>query len=223
MFNTRVIFIVIFSFGFIVTYAQFGLRLKTNINKYSNINGYIQDSYEDNLKFHPRSYEVGLDYWFRLKKRRVEFLPEFSVSLSKSETNLDPSFNSKMVVYGFGFHTQIYALDMEGDCNCPTFSKQGPSINKGLFFHFTPKVALLSEKTSILSEDQTQQKWILGAGVGLGLDVGVSDLLTITPILTYALFSSYESNVAPGVTDNPSQIQLSLRFGFRPDYNHRRR
>lgn len=203
--------------------AQFGLRLKTNFNKFSNTNAFLKDTYSDNIKLYPQSYEIGVDYWFRLKKRRIEFLPELFAALGKTETTLNPSFSSDLKVYGFAFHTQIYALDLEGDCNCPTFSKQGPSINKGLFFHFSPKVALFSEKTIANSVEATQDTWLFGAGVGLGLDLGVSDLLTITPILTYSLFSSYNTLIEKTVSDNPSQIQLTLRLGFRPDYNRRRR
>ena len=80
-------------------------------------------------------YKVGLDYWFRLKKVRVEFTPEVNFSQFKDEysTSIDQQFDFKSNIYGFHFNTNIYPLNFKDDCNCPTFQKDGQIIIQGDF------------------------------------------------------------------------------------------
>ena len=123
---------------------------------------------------------------------------------------------------------------MEGDCNCPTFSKQGPSINKGLFFHFTPGLGYLTTHSNPstgteLKSDEVMSL-VLRAGIGIGLDTGINDLITITPIVSYYFHSGAawdnmptSANTAVNDTANPKTTQFSIRAGFRPDYTKGRR
>lgn len=212
-------------------HAQFGARVKYNNMAFSDwetaLNKFDNNS---NQSLFNHGFELGLDYWFRLKKRRVEFMPE--VSYASASTSYPSNLGLDRVnlsVFNFNFHSQIYALDMEGDCDCPTFSKQGPSLNKGLFFHFTPGLGYYTTNTS-LSEGNSRsfgeaQGIVFRAGLGVGLDLGVSDLITITPILSYYFHSNmtWEDMPAPGEllqnsADSPKLLQFTLRFGFRPDY-----
>ncbi|KXK36376.1 MAG: hypothetical protein J5I52_03560 [Saprospiraceae bacterium] len=218
------------------SYGQFGIRIKYNNNSYDNWSKVFQNTTQDkNLQIYHSGYEAGLDYWFRLKDRRIEFLPEISYSYAQNDlSKYQGLINTAISTLNFNFHTQIYALDMEGDCDCPTFSKQGPSINKGLFFHFTPGIGYY--KTSIKLDEpsfisgRNVDGLVFRAGLGIGLDVGFSDLLTVTPIVSYYFHSKQQWEGMPAdedilinESDNPGILQFTLRFGFRPDYKYGRR
>lgn len=215
------------------TYGQFGMRLKYNSNDYVNFENAINKEFKSDVKLFNSGYEAGLDYWFRLKKKRVEFMPELSYSYSATSVNSAEGITKmQMTGYNFNFHTHIYALDMEGDCDCPTFSKQGASFNKGLFFHFTPGIGYYTADATTNDNYiyyQNDNALTFRAGIGIGLDLGISDLLTITPILSYYFNSKMTWEGIPSrnglatASDNLKTLQLTIRMGFRPDYNNGRR
>lgn len=220
--------------------AQFGVRLKYNSSSFPNYEKHFNQSFQtDNKAVFNNGMEAGADYWFRLKKQRIEFMPELAYSLASTTFNAAKGLD-KVSLTGihFNFHTHIYALDMEGDCNCPTFSKQGASFNKGLFFHVTPGIGYYSTSTTVRKDDLTPINYkdanslVFRAGVGIGLDLGVSDLLTITPILSYYFHTKMDWEGIPSVgdfdiyhkvSDNQKLLQLTVRLGFRPDYTSGRR
>lgn len=233
----RFILLSIFASAINLVHAQFGVRIKYNNHSFSEWETAINNFQgSENKKLFNPGLEAGLDYWFRLKKRRVEFMPEISYSIASSNFSQNLGIEkTNLSVFSFNFNTQIYALDMEGDCDCPTFSKQGASINKGLFFHFTPGIGYYSTATT-LTENITRtfddaQGLVFRAGLGVGLDLGVSDLITITPIISYYFHSNMQWDNMPAPSDlilnskdSPKLLQFTLRFGFRPDYGrHGRR
>ena len=94
--------------------AQFGVRLKYNNNKYNNWENVINERYSSSQKLLSPGYELGVDYWFRLKKKRIEFMPEiFYGQSTTSYTDAELLKDIKATSIGFNFHTQIYALDLE--------------------------------------------------------------------------------------------------------------
>lgn len=58
------------------SYAQFGVsaRIQNNSNKAWNNN--YQEVSDTSQNLLNRSYEFGINYWFRLKNYRLEFLPD---------------------------------------------------------------------------------------------------------------------------------------------------
>lgn len=220
--------------------AQFGVRIKYNSQNFVD----WSNAAEKRISFGGRGfdlysngYELGIDYWFRLPKKRIEFLPEVSYTLANTTVDhpIFEKFTYKAI--NLNFHTQIYALDLEGDCNCPTFSKQGPSINKGLFLHVTPGLSYYNADVTLNPISSmalnNADGLLFRVGVGLGMDVGISDFFTITPMVSY-YFSSAATweNLAINTNDpdfmvldavtNPTILQFTLRLGFRPDYKKRR-
>lgn len=175
-------------------------------------------------------YEAGVDYWFRLKKKRIEFMPEISYAHHRNNYARGSIGTLKMSDYHFNFHTHIYALNLGDDCNCPTFSKQGGTIDKGLFIHLTPGISYYS--IGAITRDMapeavnTPEGISLRMGLGLGIDIGISDFWTLSPIISYYFRSSLswqelEENRPTLV--NPHILQFSLRLGFRPDYKRKYR
>ena len=144
-----------------------------------NVNEY-KDEY-----FFQHGYQLGLDYWFRLEKTRVEFFPELRYSQFRSSP-VSTEDEGTLNWQSFSFHwtTNIYPFDMQGDCDCPTFSKQDPIFKKGLFLQVSPGINLLresyrSDKSLILLADVKDLAFTLG--LGAGLDLGISDWITLSP------------------------------------------
>ena len=164
-----------------------------------------------------KGFEVGLGYWFRLKNKRLEFTPEVSYTfLSGSSSDVTGSsinFNSNIL---------IYALDFHSDCDaCPTFSKEGGLIKKGFHWIVNPSVSRVNstntENTTpspnpIISEfDFTT--WRLG--LGAGLDIGVTNLLTLSPFAMIHFGGTQSIEVLAPETDfRYRQVHIGVRLSL---------
>lgn len=211
-------------------YSQFGFRVKYNNQALPGWEPKVTLLTKSDQSVLKSGYEAGVDYWFRLKKRRVEFMPELAYGYGTTTFNDSQDLSSlDLQQLWANMHIQLYALDLEGDCNCPTFSKQGSGINKGLFFHITPGIGWYQSKAAYTVGDTystfNNSGSVFRIGGGIGLDIGFSDLLTVTPQISYYLTSEMASRLngkgAPAEETTASyskQLQFSLRFGFRPDY-----
>ncbi len=133
-------------------------------------------------------FKAGIDYWFRLKNKRVEFTPELSFSQFKSDIvhfTDDTPQRFKLQQTGFHFNANIYPLDFGSDCDCPTFDKDGGILDKGLFLQVSPGLSWM--KISYENPQSTTHSTAIvpSIGVGVGLDVGITNFFTITPLLNY--------------------------------------
>jgi hypothetical protein len=165
-------------------------------------------------------WEVGLNYWFRLPQKRIEFMPTVYYAATEFTGGLGQGFTEA----GFQFKVNIYPFDFGGDCDCPTFGKQGPQLQKGFFFQVAPGYALYMPEDSFV-EYENKSGFTMAAAVGL--DIGLSNLVTITPVagIRYG-FSSYadvfytDVNGQPFGTDDPSltTFQAGLQVSFRFDH-----
>ncbi len=201
----RALLVVIFlSFAAFICHGQVALSggLVTQQNKVpGGISGGIIDQTST-------GFEVGLGYWFRLKNKRLEFTPEVSYTTLTGESGLGD-------VSGVNINTNIliYALDFHSDCDaCPTFSKEGGLVKKG--FHWIINPALYFYDTGVDGADPiTNFRFSAGAG----LDIGVSNLLTLVPFATYGfgLSESFYGNEE----NKPRQLKIGIRSIFRFDKN----
>ncbi|HLF64378.1 MAG TPA: hypothetical protein VI603_11525 [Saprospiraceae bacterium] len=214
--------------------AQFGLG-----GRYSAIqDGYWQEevfngNYDDQLA------SVYAMYWFRLKNKRIEFLPEVGYYHSFSTASIQAGpFDSQSAFY-VQFNADVYFFDLGSDCNCPTFSKQGGYLKRGLFAEISPGIEF--RKLSVEDLDDNLEtvtrdfnKTVPKVYAGLGFDFGISDLLTITPTagITYLMNAYWDgfdvyfntggsSNVLG--SDREWRSNIGLRLLFRPDYIRKRR
>ena len=175
-------------------------------------------------------FEYGIDGYFRLKDLRIEFFPELRYGqFSFKNKTTDEKVN--IAKYGIYFQTRFYLFNMEGDCNCPTFSKKDPFFHKGFFVSVTPGYSILDLPTlkSTLNKPPKSGSFLLGFGAGL--DIGISDLITLTPSINYFYHFQHKwQNLAKmvqpephsdDVVENSSTVgafSLGLRLGFRFDY-----
>lgn len=152
-------------------------------------------------------YSVGLDYQFRLKKVRIEFAPELNYAhWSTPETS---ELETQSNWYSFFFNVRIYPFDLKGDCNCPTFSKRGNTFQKGLFVSLSPGITQMNYNIPRgwggVSFDMKDQSWAPNAALILGLDLGISELLTVTPHAGWRYFPQ---------ADWPSLATVAAQSGY---------
>ena len=197
----RIFGLILFAFGLLgpaVAYGQFGI---SSFYKFSS----SDQEMETIDQVTHSSIDVRLNYWFRFKEIRVEFLPE----IIYRNHNLDGGISADYTEWAIAMPTQFYLLDFISDCNCPTFSKQNDFVKKGWFISVIPEFGL-SDQVQIGEKVSTFR-----AGLGTGVDIGISDLITVTPNV-YGLKEVYSSVQAQNTPS--TQIFVGIRILFRPDY-----
>ncbi len=161
---------------------------------------------------------IGIDYTFRLKEYRVEFFPTF-VYL-KGSTTYRSEFNQSdkdisLSTYGLQLNTHFYIFDIEGDCHCPTWSKDGTFLKKGFYF----SVALNVYGTNFKSTDYSSNPIYYGAiAAGAGVDIGITKNITLTPSFQYELqnrkvITPFISSSSPK-NETVSNLIFGLRLGY---------
>jgi len=143
---------------------------------------------EGSMTYNSAGYTVGLEYWFRLPDFRVEFLPEISYGTFDNKfigrTLEANTMESELSIIAFAFNTQIYIFDMEGDCNCPTWGKDGSFFNKGFYLMAGPGISYIQHTSNIAFDgtanevEENNLRLLLSAGVGF--DIGITKALTVT-------------------------------------------
>ena len=225
------IFLLVFTFQL---HAQFGLRVSAAQNDYKNWNTIISSaSTPANTDIFNTSYELGVDYWFRFKNVRIEFFPEIGIGLSKSKNpasadDMFPQSYNLRKVYG-GINAHFYLFDLKNDCKCPTFSKQNDFLKKGLFVLLGSKAHFQNKETIFNSDKISHNDLAIEITGGVGLDIGLSDLITISPFVALSYFPSSEwqninanhgiiNILPPDETTRNLAYKIGIRIGFRPDY-----
>lgn len=205
-----------------VAHAQYGIRYGYTQNKYDR---WLQISEEEDFKYISNHHEVGLNYWFRLKDYRMEFLPEVFYAPKSSVTYpssvIGTDYEDEMSYVGIRLNTQFYLFDFKEDCDCPTFSKQGPSLVKGFFVYLAPGMLYSMKYYSI--NDASASNLLFTLDGGIGYDFGLSDIITITPMAGIGL--QFNDEIVNDITEAKSitndtwnDVTLSIRLSIRLDY-----
>jgi len=206
--------------------AQFGLH-----GSYQNNTQVSQFPSND---FPASGFAVGLDYTFRLAQNRIEFFPELNYSqIQTSEFAPDERGTSLFLkdnAFGFYFNTNVYVFDFAGDCDCPVFSKDGNFFKKGFFLQVSPGINYhnyLFEEYSEFANDTprvvTDDNFSYSLAGGAGIDIGLSEHLTISPYFRarYHFDTEIEGYVGdvsiPELSDNFAMWQMNagVRIGVQ--------
>lgn len=207
--------------------AQYGLRLSyshSSAPTWQDMS--VIDQGGSKSFFFGSGFTVGVDYWVRLPELRIEFYPEISYSAYKNSLLLQAeSLAFKSQVWTVGVNTQFYLFDLKGDCDCPTFSKQGSLTKKGFFMTLKPGAQYHRKYTNGAFSDASIAPSL---GLGLGLDIGMSDLITLTPFAIYNIaFADHWSGLSDQVQDPTGmrletsdfrQVSVGVRIGIRGDH-----
>lgn len=214
----------------IISYGQISLNLKY-ISGQSELLG--------EYRFSQDGMHASLEYGFRLKSKRLEFHPGLGYRFTFF--NHGDKDYSKDNVYGYSnsldldFNTSVYPFDFAGDCDCPTWRKEGTLIKKGFFFEVSPGLAFQTMHLEDWPSEgyegylpNTSSNLLFKISLGAGLDIGLSEEFTITPLFSWTKLSngtweSFEEIGFPEVFDDQSYLGAGLRLAYKPDPKRRRR
>ncbi len=175
-------------------------------------------------------YNVGVNYWFRLKKKRVEFFPTITYSQYKTLHDLEADFNlADLLLFqtsflGAHFDTRIYPFDFGSDCDCPVWSKQNDLLKKGFYIMLSPGVDRIETRLEDLKNHEIRPS----LGAGFGLDLGISDFLTVSPFFTARYTSEADGNIffpnqALKDFSDVWRLMIGFNMNFRLENEYRRR
>ena len=206
--------------------AQIGIAAGGTLNR---AKGWIITDLNNNMKYDlpGNSLFFNLNYEFSIQNYRIAFVPEIGGALFENDIIDLGTFKNKTL--RFQLNTHIYFLDFKGDCDCPTFSKKGNPLKKGLFLNISPGVSYFTNTVETPSSNITDNLIKPNIAAGLGYDIGVNENITITTFANAYFFSrlnwpglinllnnpSTGNKTANGMT-NLSQIQagITLRYHF---------
>ncbi|WP_421948405.1 autotransporter outer membrane beta-barrel domain-containing protein [Phaeodactylibacter xiamenensis] len=177
-------------------------------------------------------WAVGVDYWIPLGQTRIDLLPELNFGHSAQTIDIvgDPHEFTQNA-FSLFLNTNFYVLDLEGDCDCPTFSKSGDFFQKGFFLQVSPGVSYFQhtiQTRESAAVDIEEDTFAFSIGAGAGLDIGLSDILTLTPMAGFRYYLPSEwaglRTVFPSPEGIPFRTESSiqqfwagLRLGIRFD------
>ena len=157
--------------------AQFGIQL--NITQPVASETEFDGSGEVPERDYNLGQELSINYWFRLPNQRVEFLPTLRFGLAEQAGQ-----QFQLAEYGADFKVNVYPFDFLGDCDCPTFGKQGPQLQKGFFLQLAGGYSFYdAEFGAEVKSPNRENGSSFTYGGALGLDIGLSNLITLTPIV----------------------------------------
>ncbi|MEN0004734.1 MAG: autotransporter outer membrane beta-barrel domain-containing protein [Bacteroidota bacterium] len=206
-------------------FGQFGINASYCFNDAPDWQGRDLEIVSQDAQVLADGFAFGIDYWFRLKNQRIEFLPE----LNFARFAIDETVDFTVTNYSLFFNTNIYFLDFQGDCDCPTWSKEGPTLEKGLYFQLSPGITYIQQEIETIISTLDDSELAFSLGAGLGFDIGISDLITITPNagVRYFFPTNWEdleilnlesSDSSPPSTESTNlQFHAGIRLGFRFD------
>lgn len=209
--------------------GQLGVNATYNLN--DSPNWQIIDLSNNSFTELPGSgVGFGVDYWIPLRGARIELLPELNYARYQATAVDLGTLGSQF--FSFFLKANLYLLDLQGDCQCPTFSKSGSTLSKGFFLQITPGVTYLDTDIQMFNGSRLLATALLPSiALGGGVDLGISDLLTLTPFGGLRLFPAANwqgleeslrfdpslGNRQVSNVGNLTQIFLGLRLGLRFD------
>jgi hypothetical protein len=218
-----------------ILHAQFGIG-----GKYLNVqDGYWQDVFASiNGAYNDQLTSISGMYWFRLKEKRIEFLPEIGYFTSLKK-RVDGGSPNQMRGLFINWNTSFYFLDIANDCNCPTLSKQSDVLQRGLFAEISPGVEFRKLDIDFVNDNsldtRTFDNTVMKVYAGLGFDIGLSDLITVTPTagVGFAFSTAWDgveeflgvdaSGFDTSTQDRELVPSAGIRVLMRPDYTKGRR
>lgn len=200
-----------------LSFSQFGLNVRHTFGQSRTL---------DSARISQDGLHASLEYHFRLKQNRVEFHPGLGYRFTwNSAANA-----GYLTSFDLDLSTSIYPFDFEGDCNCPTFSKQGTLIKKGFFFEIIPGLGYqILKRLKSDPDDPTKlpirsKNLVFKLGGAAGLDIGISDHYTVTPMFSATLLSAEEWE-GLHLDGSPGKLEefVYLGAGIRVTYSEERK
>lgn len=181
---------------------------------------------------------LGLNYSIPIPNVGMRLLPEINYTKFSSEGWDDISslelnrinLNIDVTNIAFLLNTNIYLFNLEGDCDCPTFGKDGGFFEKGFHLQGGPGIvyssrAIQQDEDNGPSSTTTINDTKFAFVAGVGLDIGLSDKFTVTPFARYKWIAPQPwSELSDALSDSGpvdensnsvSSIEAGIKIGFR--------
>jgi hypothetical protein len=196
-------------------FSQYGVNVKYQVSNNPTL---------DTARISQHGIQASLEYHFRLKQKRLEFHPGVGYRTTFNQSDLTGYFTS----IDIDLNTSIYPFDFAGDCHCPTFSKDGELFKKGFFLEISPGVGfqnfnrLKSDPDDPANLPIKSNNVVMKLGGAAGLDIGISDQFTLTPMLsaTYVVAQDWEGlrlDGSPGTLDGYVFFGAGVRLTYNVD------
>ncbi|MCB0662347.1 MAG: hypothetical protein KDC24_06385 [Saprospiraceae bacterium] len=205
-------------FAFVLT----GLSAQIGLTPYFSTAG---DSYFRKEKGSDafQQFGVGIHYSIRIPNVRIEFFPEVGYAAGNTvgyTENLSATYDfieETMNAAWFRVPIRFYLLDFKGDCDCPTFSKQGNLVKKGFFLMVVPGARMMMSSAEYGFQNNRMLDPVVGdftrsgltwtTGIGAGLDIGLSDAITLTPQVLLERTGDYSFEPSPCPECNQTNLE----------------
>jgi len=212
--SARLAFLVLI-FAPVLAYSQYGINMRYQFSNNPTL---------DTAQISQNGIQASLEYHFRLKQKRLEFHPGVGYRTTFNQSDLTGYFSS----IDIDLSTSIYPFDFAGDCHCPTFSKDGELFKKGFFLEVIPGIGfqnftrLRSNPDDPANLPIKDDNVVLKLGGAAGLDIGLSDQFTLTPMFSVTLLAPQEWNGlrldgAPETLDNYIYLGAGIRLTYTVD------
>lgn len=157
---------------------------------------------------------------------RIQF--HLNAGTNKATTSLE-NRQFKLRKNDIGLSGKIFILSLEADCDCPTFSREAGFLEKGLFVEVLAGASFIqsemTETSTLISEGN---EVVFKAGLGLGVEIGITDYVTISPFVRYQHYFNAEweglqtdiaafdqTTVTAGSDSTPiNQFSAGIRLGI---------
>lgn len=201
--------------------AQWGVNVR-----YLNGNAEILD--RENIS--QDGMHASLEYHFRLSEKRLEFHPGAGYRFSFPSSEKDGNIKA----WDVDLAASVYPFDFGGDCDCPTFSKEGNLVKKGFFLELIPGMSyqLLSRLRSQPDDPSRlpikSKNFVFKMGGAAGLDIGLTENYTLTPLISATWLSASEwdgllSDGSSATLDDQMNLGFGLRISYAKEERRRRR
>ncbi len=155
-------------------------------------------------------YTAGLDYRLApFESFRIELYPELAYNRANSDNSLGEFAQNRL---DFSLKSNIYLLSLKADCDCPTFSREASILEKGFFVQIAPGISYSKANFKNNDLSQTADDIAFKLGLGIGLDIGLSNFITISPIFKYKRYFNADWNGLQDIIrqiDNRTEVQGS--------------
>lgn len=198
--------------------GQYSISYRYVHNSYDTWNERVKED-----KVFPMNHEIAAGYYLKLPNYRIEFQPEVIYGSKTSASLSIKELEGRQVeqsYVGLSVPIHFYLFSMKDDCDCPTFSKQGPKFLNAISAYIAPR---LRYNMRTMNDQSETSNLVPSLGGGLAYDLGINDLVTITPHLGVNLTFQDEWNskeistpVFPkdGFTSFIAGVRLLLRFDY---------
>lgn len=204
-------------------FSQIGIRLSY---EQANYDDWAQTA--DKAELLKLQYAAGIEYWFRMKNVRIEYFPELYYLSAMDSGHADfKDFKYSINALGISGKIHFYIMDFFGDCDCPTFSKEGNFFTKGFYLAMAPGFQMDLQKINNPIDNLVKQTSNIHfkINLGAGLDLGIMDKWTVSPFIFYNLSPTINwvgfgdlHGKSEDTQNSDKSIQRAIQTGIRVHY-----